>query len=58
MKKYAVSILMVILMLVPTAVMAISGDRVSLGYIYNPSNSHTNIVNSSNGNINTVSPTN
>ena len=57
MKKCAVSILMVILMLVPTMVLAMSGDRVSLGYIYNLSGSHTKIVNSSNGNINVVSPT-
>lgn len=57
MKKYAVSVFVVILMLVPTMVLAISDDRVSLGYIYNPSKSHTSIVNSSNSNINTVSPT-
>lgn len=32
-------------------------DRVSLGYIYNSSKSHTEIVNDTKGNINTVSPT-
>lgn len=32
-------------------------DRVSLGYIYNASKSHTEIVNNTNGNINVVSPT-
>ena len=34
-----------------------SGDRVSLGYIYNSSKSHTEIINDTKGNINTVSPT-
>lgn len=57
MKKLFVSILVLNLILVPTMVSAMSGDRVSLGYIYNLSSSHTEIVNASNGNINTVSPT-
>lgn len=57
MKKFAVSIFIVIWLVNPTMALAISGDRVSLGYIYNPSKSHTQIVNNSNGNINTVSPT-
>lgn len=56
MKKYGVSIFILIFMMVSTLTFA-SGDRVSLGYIYNSSKSHTEIVNDTNGNINTVSPT-
>jgi len=57
MKKVAVTILIGIILIIPTLAFAMSGDRVSLGYIYHASQSHTEIVNSSNGNINTVSPT-
>ena len=57
MKKYAVNIFILIVMLIPTFSMANSGDRVSLGYIYNLTGSHTSIVNNTRGNVNTVSPT-
>lgn len=56
MKKYVLSIFILILILISSITLA-SGDRVSLGYIYNSSKSHTEIVNDTNGNINTVSPT-
>lgn len=57
MKRIVVSIFILIFVLIPTLALATIEDRVSLGYIYNLSGSHTEIVNSSNGNINTVSPT-
>lgn len=57
MKRFVVSIIILIFVVIPTLALAVSNDRVSLGYIYNLSKSHTEIVNSSNGNVNTVSPT-
>lgn len=54
MKKCVVGIFIVILI---SSMTFASGDRVSLGYIYNSFMSHTEIVNNTNGNINTVSPT-
>lgn len=56
MSKYVVSIIILISNLLFSISFA-SGDRVSLGYIYSSSMSHAEIVNRTNGNINTVSPT-
>lgn len=55
MKKVGVSIFILILFFSTTTFA--SGDRVSLGYIYNSYKSHVDIINNTNGNINTVSPT-
>ena len=55
MKKFGVSIFILILLFSTTTFA--SGDRVSLGYIYNSYKSHTEIIDDTNGNINTVSPT-
>lgn len=54
MKKYVVSIFIVVLI---SSVTFASGDRVSLGYIYNSSMSHTELMDTTKGNINTISPT-
>ena len=56
MKKYVVSIFILIFIILSSNIFA-SEDRVSLGYIYNSSKSHTQIMNNTFGNINTVSPT-
>ena len=55
MKKFGVSIFILILLFSTTTFA--SGDRVSLGYIYNSYKSHTEIMDDTKGNINTVSPT-
>lgn len=55
MKRFGVSIFILILLFSTTTFA--SGDRVSLGYIYSSNKSHLDIINNTNGNINTVSPT-
>lgn len=55
MKRFGVSIFILILLFSTTTFA--SGDRVSLGYIYNSYKSHTEIMDDTKGNINTVSPT-
>ena len=55
MKRCMVSISILIFIMLSSVVFA--DDRVSLGYIYNFSKSHKEIVNNTNGNINVVSPT-
>ena len=55
MKKFGVSIFILILLFSTTTFAR--GDRVSLGYIYNSYKSHTEIMDDTKGNINTVSPT-
>ncbi len=56
MKKNVVSFLILIFVFVSSITFA-SNDRVSMGYIYNSSKSHASIIDDTNGNINTVSPT-
>lgn len=55
MKRFGVSIFILVLFF--SATTFASGDRVSLGYIYSSNKSHLDIINNTNGNINTVSPT-
>lgn len=55
MKKY-LSVIFILIVFFNFSV-SYANDRVSLGYIYNSSKSHTEIVENTNGNINTVSPT-
>lgn len=55
MKKY-LSVIFILIVFFNFSV-SYANDRISLGYIYNSSKSHTEIVENTNGNINTVSPT-
>lgn len=55
MKKY-LSVIFILIVFFNFSV-SYANDRVSLGYIYNSSKSHIEIVENTNGNINTVSPT-
>lgn len=55
MKKY-LSVIFILILFFSFSV-SYANDRVSLGYIYNSSKSHTEIVENTDGNINTVSPT-
>ncbi len=55
MKKY-LSVIFILIVFFSFSV-SYADDRISLGYIYNSSKTHTEIVGNTNGNINTVSPT-